>query len=56
LVKGKSVDVRNNDWITDKKLKAALDPTKIVNKAKLRSLKPVVNPRGIALFATERYF
>ncbi len=56
LVKGQSVDVWNNDWIKDKKLKAALDPAKIVNKAKLRSLKPVVSPREIALFATERYF
>jgi RNA-directed DNA polymerase len=55
LAKGKSVDLWNNDWITAKGLKAALDPSKIVNKVKLRSLKPVVNPIEIALFATERY-
>lgn len=55
LVKGKTVQLWNNDWITAKKLKAALDPTKIVNEAKLRSLKPVVNPVEIALFTTERY-
>ncbi|MBV6416218.1 MAG: hypothetical protein CMLOHMNK_00749 [Steroidobacteraceae bacterium] len=55
LVKGKSVELWNNDWITSKKLKAALAPSKVVNKAKLRSLKPVVNPVEIELFATERY-
>lgn len=55
LVKGNSANVWNNDWITAKNLKAALDPSKMVNKTALRSLKPVVNPREIALFATERY-
>ena len=55
LVKGKPGDVWNSSWITNKKLKTALDPSKIVNKAKLGSLKPVVNPSEIALFATERY-
>lgn len=55
LVKGKSVDVWNNNWITSTKLKAALDPSQIVNKSKLRALKPVIKPIEIALFAKWRY-
>jgi hypothetical protein len=55
LVKGDSVALWNNDWITSVTLKAAIDPAKIVNKAKLRSLKPIVRPKEIELFASERY-
>lgn len=55
LVKGKSVDVWNNNWITSTKLKMALDPVQIVNKSKLRALKPVIKPNEIALFANWRY-
>lgn len=55
LVKGDPIQLWNNDWITSPKLKAVLDPSKIVNKAKLRSLKPVVKPREIEVFASERY-
>lgn len=55
LVKGDSVVVWNNSWITSASLKAAVDPMKIVNKAKLRSLKPIVKPKEIELFASERY-
>lgn len=55
LVKSDSVDLWNNDWITSATLKAAIDPAKIVNKAKLRSLKPIVRPKEIELFASERY-
>jgi hypothetical protein len=55
LVKGDSVALWNNDWITSATLKAAIDPAKIVNKAKLQSLKPIVRPKEIELFASERY-
>jgi hypothetical protein len=55
LVKGDSVVLWNNDWITSATLKAAIDPAKIVNKAKLESLKPIVGPEEIELFASERY-
>ena len=55
LVKGDSVVLWNNDWLNSAKLKAAIDPVKIVNKAKLRSLKPIVRPKEIELFASERY-
>lgn len=55
LAKGDSIALWNNDWITSSKLKTALDPSKIVNKAKLRSLKPVVRPKEIEVFSSERY-
>jgi RNA-directed DNA polymerase len=55
LAKGDSVALWNNDWITSATLKAAIDPAKIVNKAKLKSLKPIVRPKEIELFASERY-
>lgn len=55
LVKGKSVEVWNNAWITSAKLKAALEPSKIVDKAALRSLKPVIKPKEITVFASETY-
>jgi hypothetical protein len=55
LVKGDSVALWNNDWITSTTLKEAIDPAKIVNEAKLRSLKPIVSPKEIELFASERY-
>ena len=55
LVKGDSVVLWNSDWVTSARLKAALDPSKIVNRAKLRSLKPVVKPKEIEIFDSEMY-
>lgn len=55
LVKGEVVEIWNNDWIGSKKLKAAVDPSKIIKKAELRDLKPVVEPSEIELFASEIY-
>ncbi len=55
LVKGDSLILWNNDWITSTALKAAIAPSKIVNKTKLRSLKAIVRPKEIELFASERY-
>lgn len=55
LVKTESVQLWNNDWITSSKLKAALDPLKVVNKTKLRSLKPIIKPKEIEVFSSERY-
>ncbi len=55
LVRGKSVDVWNNSWIASTKLKAALDPSAIVDKRKLRALKAVIKPKEIEIFASERY-
>jgi len=55
LVKNRAADIWNNDWITSRKLKAALDPLQIVSKSKLRALKPVIKPKEIALFAASWY-
>ena len=50
LVEGKATDLWSNSWITDKSLKAALNPAKIVNRSALRSLKPVVPRAEFSLF------
>lgn len=55
LVKGKSVNVWNNDWIKSPALKSALVPSQIINKSKLRSLKPIIKPKEIATFMSRRY-
>ncbi|MBA4387439.1 MAG: reverse transcriptase [Verrucomicrobia bacterium] len=55
VVRAKPVGVWNNDWITSGRLKAAVDPSTLVNKTKLRSLKPVIRPKEIEMFASERY-
>jgi hypothetical protein len=55
LVRGKPVVVWNNDWITSARLKAAIEPSKIVNRTKLKALKPIIRPREIGVFASERY-
>jgi len=45
LVEGKKVDFWNSSWITDAKLKARTDPGSIVNRGRLKALRPIV-PRG----------
>lgn len=55
LVKGKDVPLWNNDWISSSKLNKALDPAVIVNRRKLKALKPVMRPAEVRVFAYERY-
>jgi RNA-directed DNA polymerase len=55
LVKGDSVVLWNNDWITSAELRTAIDPSKIVNRAKRRAISAIVRPKEIELFASERY-
>lgn len=50
LVEGKNADLWCNDWVTDKALKGALDPKKIVNRTRVKSLKPVVPRIEFSLF------
>jgi hypothetical protein len=50
LVKGESVHIWNNNWITATNLKALIDPSKIVSQTKLQSIKPVIKPKEIRLF------
>jgi hypothetical protein len=55
LVKGKCAVLWNDKWIRSEKLKVALDPSAIIDKRKLRALKPVIKPKEIAIFGYERY-
>ena len=55
LVRGDSVILWNNNWITSSKLKTMVNPAKIINKRRLHTLKPVVKPKEIELFTSERY-
>lgn len=50
LVIGKQADLWNNDWITDKRLRAKVDPRQIVNKKRLGSLRPIVQLSEFAVF------
>jgi RNA-directed DNA polymerase len=51
LVEGEAAELWSNKWITDKELKGALDPSKIVNRKALKSLKPVVRRAEFSLFS-----
>jgi RNA-directed DNA polymerase len=55
LVNGESVELWNNAWIDSAALKAAIDPATIVDKEELQKLNPIVSPKEIELFASERY-
>lgn len=55
LVKGSNITVWNNDWISSAKLKKTLDPDAVVNRKKLKALKPVMRPAEVRVFAFERY-
>lgn len=50
VVKCKPATVWNSDWIKSAKLNSTLDPAKVINKAKLKSLKPAIKPKEIAIF------
>lgn len=50
LVEGKKVNLWNSSWVTDQALKTAIDPSTIVNRRKLRALRPVVPRSEFSLF------
>lgn len=50
LVEGKEADLWNSKWITDKKLKIALGPSKIVNRTQVKKMTPVVPRKEFSLF------
>jgi RNA-directed DNA polymerase len=52
LVEGAGADLWSNKWITDKTLRAALDPKMIVNRRALKSLKPVLRRAEFSLFSS----
>lgn len=55
VVCGKDESIWNNDWISSTKLKAAVAPKNIIDRKKLKALKPIVRPVEIRIFAYERY-
>ena len=50
LVAGNNADIWNSDWITSTKLKKLLNPSKVVNKAKLSKLTPTISPDEVDVF------
>ncbi|MFZ2542493.1 MAG: RNA-directed DNA polymerase [Gallionella sp.] len=50
LVAGENARIWNNDWISSKKLKDAVDARKIVDKEKLVKITPVISPQEVELF------
>lgn len=55
IVAGQEEDIWNSDWISSTDLKAAIAGPRIIDRATLKALKPVVRPAEIRLFAYERY-
>jgi len=50
IVTGKEHVLWNNDWITSRVLKDAINPADIIDKKKLKAMKPVVHRSEIILF------
>ena len=51
LVCGEDERIWNNDWISSAKLKATLNPKNIIDREKLKSLKPIVQREEISIFS-----
>ncbi len=51
LVEGKKVDLWNSSWISNTKLKATVDPSRIVNRRRLKALRPIVQRGEFVVFA-----
>lgn len=54
LVSGENEEIWNNDWLQCDELKEAVNARKIIDLEELRKMKPVVQPKEIALFL-DRY-
>ncbi len=55
VVCGQDEPIWNNDWISSKKLRTAVASKNIIDRRKLKALKPIVRPVEIRVFAYERY-
>lgn len=51
IVEGKKADLWNSSWITDTKLRATADPSSILNRSRLKVLRPVMHRSEFAVFA-----
>lgn len=50
LVEGKKVDLWNESWISDSGLKRTVRPSSIVNKKRLKAMRPIVPRREFGVF------
>jgi RNA-directed DNA polymerase len=55
IASSKKASLWNNDWITARSLKSALNAAKVFDAVKFKAMKPVVPPKEIEMFASERY-
>jgi hypothetical protein len=55
LVTSEKTALWNNDWITSKTLRDAINPRRVFDKVAFKAMKPVVPPSEVEMFATERY-
>jgi hypothetical protein len=53
LVAGSTHQLWNNDWISSKVLKAAVDATKIVDTTVLDKMDPVISPKEVEMFGSK---
>ena len=50
LVCQEDEQIWNNDWISSRNLRSAIDPKKVVDRDRLRDMEPTISPEEIALF------
>lgn len=55
IANSKKASLWNNDWITSRALERALNPAQVFDAEKFKAMKPVVPPKEIEMFASERY-
>jgi hypothetical protein len=55
LVTSRKTVLWNNDWITAKTLRDAINPKRVFDKVIFKAMKPVVPPSEVEMFSSERY-
>lgn len=50
LIRNERVDLWNSEWITNTKLKGYVDPNRILNRRRLKALRPIVPLQEVGLF------
>ena len=53
IVNGTTVDLWNSDWITSPALKAAIDPSKVIEQGEIHALSSAIEPEEFELFIDE---
>lgn len=55
LVVTGNADIWNSSWIGPKTIKSAINPKKIINRTKLKSIEPVIQTKEVNFFASVNY-